>query len=278
MSRLDEITLYCEDEDGRPTGRLLFVALQELAPEIPIARLIAPSPTGSKEDVKVRVRHARRDGVRAFGLRDRDFLERRVVDDFRGKAFRADRGTAEAWPLGRYCIESYLLDPAFLAGALAYRTEAEWGALVTELSAARYWLDLVRATLTDVRWRWTQIERKSPAVGLSTREEAITVLLARHREMVEKVRDMCSADVARAKFESLETDFAEDGPLAHRVDGKRMLHDLEERLVSEGRSAARGLTGMLLLRAERNACPRALLEELRPLLRDVEATYGTRRS
>ncbi len=72
---LADIQLYCEDEERRPTVRLLFVALQTLRGRgVQVAGLLAPRPTGSKEDVKVRVRHARRDRARAVSLRDRDFL------------------------------------------------------------------------------------------------------------------------------------------------------------------------------------------------------------
>lgn len=121
MSEFDEIRLYCEDEERRPTVRLLFLALDALKGDVHIAGAIDPRSTGNKEDVKARVRHARRDRIRAFGVRDRDFLERSLVDEMRQNALHVGP-RVEPWPLSRHAIESYLLDPPFLARVLPSRT------------------------------------------------------------------------------------------------------------------------------------------------------------
>jgi hypothetical protein len=268
MSR-GEIPLYCEDEDRGPTVRLLFITLETLRGRgVRVAEAVAPRPTGSKEDVKVRVRHARRDRVRGVSVRDRDFLERGLVADFRGKALPTSpaRGSAEAWPLSRYSIESYLLDPAFLARFDPRRDEPAWRALVEELAEARQWTDLVRATLVDLRYRIGNAER-SKTDGLFPGREAA---LSRLHELFEETRAAVGAcfagDALQAKFEALEQDFAADGPLFTRVDGKRLLSDLDDRLVREGARRAGGLSGSLLQHAERHGGPEALVADLEPLL------------
>jgi hypothetical protein len=275
MSDLDEICLYCEDEERRPTVRLLFLALEGLKGDIPLAEAIGPRPTGSKEDVKVRVRHARRDKVRAFSVRDRDFLDRSRVDEMRWKALRADWRTAEPWPLSRHAIESYLLDPRFLAQALPSRTEAQWRTLLDEMAEARKWTDLLRAALVDLRWRISRVEWAGTDSLLASRDEALTELSLRFAQTRAAIEAALREPDARAKFESLEKDFAADGPLVHRVDGKRLLKALDERLVQEGSRRAEGLLGFLLTHAERHGCPQALLDDLRPLLVEVGAVHAS---
>jgi hypothetical protein len=268
-----DIRLYCEDEDGGPSARILLSALAALAPEMRIARSIEPLPTGSKEDVKVRVRHARRDRTRAFGVRDRDFLERPLIDELRSQALHTDWKRAEAWPLSRYSIESYLLDPLFLAEALPHRDEAAWRAVLDEMAEARRWLDLTRAALVDVKWRLSKIKWSSAELHVASRDEALAEICSRLGENRASADEAMQEQKAMAKFEALERDFAADGPLFLRVDGKKLLGALDDRLVHEGTRRARGLLGALLTHAERRACPRALLEDLKPLLVGVEAAH-----
>lgn len=274
MSELDEIRLYCEDEERRPTVRLLFLALDALKREVRIAGAIDPRPTGSKEDVKVRVRHARRDRLRAFSVRDRDFLERSLVDDMRRKALHVDWNTAEPWPLSRHAIESYLLDPPFLTQALPSRTEAQWKTLLDHMAEARRWTDLLRATLVDLRWRVSRVEWTGTDAHLTSKDEALAELSSRFAKTKADIETALREPDARTKLESLEKDFAADGPLVHRVDGKRLLKALDEHLVQEGTRRAGGLLEALLTHAERHGCPQVLLDDLRPLLIEVDAIHA----
>src|SRR5262249_41791761 len=150
-------------------------------------------------------------------------LERTHVDDWRKKALHGDARSAEAWPLSRHSIESYLLDPPFLAQALPVRDEAGWRTTLEEMAEARRWTDLLRATLVDLRWRVSRIDWPSTESTFATREETLdhlASLVARSRAAGEAAHE---ASVALDKFASLERDFTTDGPLVHRVDGKKLL-------------------------------------------------------
>ncbi len=213
MSELDEIRLYCEDEERRPTVRLLFLAL--------------------------------------------DALKR------------------EPWPLSRHAIESYLLDPPFLTQALPSRTEVQWKALLDHMAEARRWTDLLRATLVDLRWRVSRVEWTGTDAHLTSKDEALAELSSRFAKTKADIETALREPDARTKLESLEKDFAADGPLVHRVDGKRLLKALDEHLVREGTRRAGGLLEALLTHAERHGCPQVLLDDLRPLLIEVDAIHAT---
>jgi hypothetical protein len=271
MSALDEILLFCEDEENGPTVRVLEVAVQALRREVSLAASIAPRPVGGKSDVKVRMRHTRQVGGCAFGVRDRDFLERNLLDKQRRRALSTDAKSAEAWPLCRHCIESYLIEPAFLASVVPGRTEAEWHDVLEELAAARRWADLVRAALTDARWQMSRLDWPH-ARAVSSREEALAEIAIQCAEMAKVAGEALSEKCVCAKLEALDADFAADGPLALRVDGKELLRALGARLKEEGQEPKAGLLGALLSHAERNACPGPLVNEVRELLLGIQAS------
>jgi len=273
MSQFDEILLFCEDEANRPTVRLLLIAVQELRREVQIAASVEPRPVGGKSDVKVRVRHAREDRKRAFGVRDRDFLERKLLDEQRRRALLIDSKFADAWPLRRHCVESYLIEPAFLASVLG-RTEAEWQGMLDELATARRWPDLVRAALTDVRWQMSRLDWPHASASVSTRDEAFAEISTQCAEMARVAGEALDTGRVRAKLEALELDFTADGPLSLRVDGRGLLKALGARLKQEGREPKAGLLDALLSHAERHGYPRPLLEEVRELLLGIQASLG----
>jgi hypothetical protein len=275
MSDFDEVLLFCEDEARRPTVRLLEVAVQALRREVRMAATVEPRPAGGKSDVKIRVRHARQDKRRAFGVRDRDFLERKLLDDQRRRALSKDAKAAEAWPLGRYCVESYLIDPAFLARVVPGRTEAEWHDLLEDLARARRWADLVRAALTDARWQMSRLDWPHVSASVSTRDEAFAEISIQCAEMARVAGGALNEPRVRERFKLLELDFAADGPLALRVDGKELLKALGARLKGEGQEPKGGLLDALLSHAERHECPRPLLDEVRQLLLGIQASLGS---
>ena len=268
MSRFDDILLFCEDKAQGTTVRLLEFAVQALRRDLPLASSVEPRAVGSKSNVKVRFHFARHDGLRAFAVRDRDFLERSLLDKHRKSAI-APGLNPEAWPLRRHCIESYLIEPAFLAALVPGRTIAEWEALLEELAQARRWLDLTRAALIAARFQMTRLEWPSADLLVSTRDQAVTEIARQCEKMSDVAQSALNESTVCAKLEALEKDFADDGPLAHRVDGRKLLTALGARLSSEGLEPKGGLGPALMGHAERNGCPRPLLDEVRAVLEGI---------
>lgn len=273
MSQFDDIALFCEDLPNRPTARLLVIAVQSLRHELQIAGGVEPLPIGGKSDVKVRVRHAREDRRKAFGVRDRDFLERPLLDKQRSRALLLEPGSAEAWPLRRHCIESYLLDPAYLVSVLG-STEDEWRTMVKELAEERVWTDLVRAALTDARWQISRLDWPHAGASVLTRQDALAEISAQCAEMAGVAGDALNEKRVQDKLDALALDFAADGPLTLRVDGKELLKALGARLRGEGREPKGGLLETLLSHAERHGCPQPLLDEVRELLQGIQISLG----
>lgn len=116
--RREEIALLCEDGDDGRSQRLIEAALQELKKDFHFALAVEPIGIRSKNDVKVRTKFARDDGFRAFGLRDRDFLQRAQLNSYQNVAFHTKAENVEPWPLPRHCIESYLLDDDVLGAGI----------------------------------------------------------------------------------------------------------------------------------------------------------------
>ncbi|EYF02545.1 hypothetical protein [Chondromyces apiculatus] len=280
MSQFDDISLFCEDEPNGPTIRLLAIAVQSLRREVRIATLVEPLPAGGKSDVKVRVRHARVDQKhvragqrRAFGIRDRDFLSRKLLDVQRERALLTDAKAAEAWPLSRHCIESYLLEPSFLVSVLG-QAEAEWNEMLEGLAAERRWLDLGRAVLNDARWRASNSRWPKLSKLISTRGEAVAAISAQCAEMLKDATEALDEKAAFKKFDELDQDFTVDGPLATRVDGKELLNAVGARLREEGREPKGGLGPALLAHADRDGCPALLVGEVRELLLGIQGALG----
>ena len=127
---------------------------------------------GSKSDVQVRSKFARADDYRAFGLRDRDFLRRALVDQNRSQVFHPMPDHVVPWPLPRHCIQSYLLDDDAL-GAVAPRIDvAVIRSAVDQAASARKWNDVAHGALDDCVWRPRKV-RQSMAGGLADRDSAV---------------------------------------------------------------------------------------------------------
>jgi hypothetical protein len=275
--RLEEIALFCEDRAKGRSQQLLEIALQELRKDLPFASDVVPIGISSKDDVQVRAKFARQDRYRAVGLRDRDFLPRDIVDDYRRMAFHADAERIRPWPLQRYCIESYLLDIDVLGPAIPAADPAALQAVVEAAAAARRWLDVARGTFDDLAWRLRRAHRgaiKDRLEWPSDRESALGAV----RDAVDLVRrDFTEAhadDHLVKKLDALDSDMESDGPLRHRVDGRQLVADVERALAS-GQGAIRPPGGLLsaLDKRARAHPPVALLADLRILLENVPGTW-----
>ena len=177
MSEYDEVLLLCEDMGGRPSVRLLEVARQRLVAELPIAASVDIKPVGGESNLRPLVHSEREQKRRAFAVRDRDFLERSLVERFRTEHF-TEAVSVYPWPLSRHCIESYLLDAAFLARALP-GPKLGWAEVVEELARARRWTDIAKATVNDLNWRLREARGSTRGKGDATnRDEAIALVRA----------------------------------------------------------------------------------------------------
>ncbi len=257
--------MFCEDEDGF-SEKLLNVALQELRPTFPAAAAVEAIGAASKNDVKVRIKFARLDKVRAFGVRDRDFLERGLVERAREQAFADTPGTVEPWPLSRHCMESYLLDDDILLPTLPHVAPDELLSIVENLAKGRRWLDVARGTLEDLTFRLRKLERVSIELEARDRDEALRAV----REAAERIRaGMTSAfedDLLAQKLDSLHADVVGEGRPRDRADGKALLGALEAELGKRGLLAGgvvpNGLRRALVHQAHRHP-PAALLADIR---------------
>ena len=111
--------------------------------------------------------------------------------------------------------------------------------LFLQMAAARRWTDLLRATLVDLRWRVSRAEWTSTDAHLTSRDEALAELSSRFAETKAAIETALQEPDARTKFESLEKDFAADGPLVHRVDSKgcsRRLTSTSSRMERDARA------------------------------------------
>lgn len=264
MSAYDEVVLYCEDVAGRPSVRLLELARAHLVGEVPIAASVDIRPFGSEANLRPVVRLEREQGRRAFAVRDRDFLTRALVDGGRAKHFERTTDVAP-WPLSRHCIESYLLEQTFLERALP-DCKVEWAVVLEELARGRRWTDLARATIQDLNWRLRNLRGRRGTAEATSRDEAIALVRAASAGVGPGLTAELTEERFLAKLNELDRDFDADGPLACRVDGRKLLGALEERLGLQGSKG--GLLNALLRHAERRdgGPPSSLVGDVRALL------------
>src|SRR5689334_5108220 len=103
----DEITLVCEGQQRGRDVRWLNLTLSHLAQSFEPSGRVRPVPGGSKADLGATVRGLREvlGTQRVYAIRDRDFL--------RAELLTKDLA-AGVYPLERYCIESYVIEPDVL--------------------------------------------------------------------------------------------------------------------------------------------------------------------
>lgn len=258
MSLLDGITVLCEGIDQGLDVRLLEIVRNALQSDVPVATRINFRPAGSKADLAPMIRAHRqsRNTRLVFAVRDRDFLPRVLVDEHRVKAF-ADADTLP-FPLSRHCLESYLLEPAFVMAALGL---ADVQAQLDVLAAARHWVDVGRAVLDDAGWHVRRV-RLDLAGNPTTEIEARELVRAAVQAYTTHLSDGRALTRAMTKFDDVLADFAQDA-LWCRVDGKELLVALEGQLRSAGKLPRGDLLEHLLRHAEKAGPPAPLMDDLR---------------
>jgi hypothetical protein len=259
VSLLDGITVLCEGIDQGLDVRILELARAELQPQLPIAARVTLRPAGPKNELPSAIQwhRALRNTSRVYALRDRDFLPSALLESRRRQASSHDQRVA--FPLRRHCIESYLVDPAFVAAALSLDKLPD----VEAIAQRRLWLDVSRAVLEEAAYHARERRPRIRAAWPTSEEEA--------REAVRASMSAGAADVsAGATVEQVVgrvAFFAEDfnrDVVWTRVDGKELLRVLETTLqgVLPGGGIIRGLSR----HAETRGAPGALVDELRELL------------
>lgn len=229
MSLYDSVQLFCEGSKGSEDAILLEQARDALERRgHPLAPRVEVVPVGNKDGLKAYLRtfleHLNTPVpiVRAFAIRDRDFLTRAEVTERRAKAARSE----EAWPLSRHSIESYLADPDYLARVLG----VDASSIATELEAlasAQFWSDVVTACRDDLAYRAREPRPKHQ--GASSRDLAVQAL----RDILEAFSARLSGALAVSVEERVDhfaADFQDGEPLWARVHGKDLLGALKSRL------------------------------------------------
>ncbi|HSN97702.1 MAG TPA: hypothetical protein VLS89_05365 [Candidatus Nanopelagicales bacterium] len=273
--RLEDITLFCEDRARGRSQKILEAALQELRGDLPIATSVVPIGVSSKNDVQVQTKFARQQTYRAFSLRDRDFLQRAQLDDYRRHAFHRDHTHVRPWPLARHSIESYLLDDDVLGAAVPTVEVTVLRGIVDEAAAARCWLDAARGTVDDLDWRLRQIGRQPiDEAGVGDREAALDAVRRAAQIRLSSLAEAGADDRLAEKLDALALDMKSDGPLRHRVDGRELVVAVERALSLSyaGELPAGGLLSALDRKA-RERPPAALLADLRAALERMPPSW-----
>ena len=273
MSGYDEVLLFCEDIAGGPSVRLLELARARLQTEFSIALSVSVEAAGSVTNLRPLVDAERRQGRHAFAVRDRDFLERSLVNEQRAAHF-GNAASVHPWPLSRHNIESYLLDPAFLTAAIP-NGNLVWTQVLQESAEARRWTDVARAAINDLNWRLrsARAQNEQGDAEAANRDDAIAVV----RGACVAAEPLLAAELAEerciAKLDAFDRDFSDDGPLPHRVDGRELLKAVVRRL--DANEPRGGLLPALLAHAERTGGPPApLVDDVPVLLEGIQAQAG----
>lgn len=210
----------------------------------PIAREVQILPAGGKGELVAALKSLRSlpdsMGRQFFAIRDRDFLRRQVLDEYRIAALQQVEDP-RSWPLTRHCIESYLLDPEILAAAGV--GEAVIGS-IGQMAKERLCYDAARSAVEvgNVLLRKVRAELVDEPFALRGESDAIAAAKA----SMEKLRSKLASDRVEGLIARMESevrgdiaDFERDGPPAWRVDGKELLqsvakasgiHDLASKL------------------------------------------------
>lgn len=251
--------VYCEGIERGLDVRLLEAARDTLKRSgHPGAAVLDFRPSGSWTIVQQRLAvdreasHSNRAAkVQSVGLRDRDYLPRELVVQHRQQPGK------RAFPLSRYSIESYLLEPALLA-----QDTGSDVAVVHQILSDEAWALRWRAAIDGAvdgynrqhhrdlcRWDGPAPEDEPTAqAGLAAQLEALK------DEVSEKAGHF---DANRALAE-MAADLVNDGPLWTRVEGRRLASQVAQRL-DRGPNLRRILD---LIETGQAAVPQALLADL----------------
>ncbi len=262
MSILTDPVIFCEGRARGADVRLLEAARNALLGSHPIAARVEIRPAGSVGDLGPLLRLYADAPRPVRAIRDRDFLPRSVVEQQRRKVIRP-------FPLGRHCIESYLLDAALVC-PLVDVTGPEYEATRHELARRRLWTDVARGVVA----RYVGRHRLHPRAGegrpddrggtIGAVETALNVFAA---EVETRLEEFVVTDAVDAMRE----DFRRDGPPWTRVDGKALLHALRDTFDPTGArfGSREAFVKRLVDRAERRP-PRALVDDLARLLEHIQ--------
>jgi hypothetical protein len=218
-------------------------------------------PVGNKDGLKAFLKslleHQGKDGVtgRIYAVRDRDFLTKADVAKRRAKAI----SSADAWPLPRYSIESYIADPNYLAQILGVAAST----IVDELDAiaqTQFWTDVVTACREDLAYR-SRLQRPEGQQHAATRDLAIEALNKVIKQFSSQLTEAISVHVEE-RVDHFASDFHNDGPIWTRVHGRTLLGALKLRL-QERKLPVERLSRANLARWE---APAALVSDLEAFL------------
>jgi len=226
-------------------------------------------PAGGKSELrgqlKARSRIHATQPIRIAAIRDRDFL--RAADALAMRAEAVKPGGEQAWPLSRHSIESYLLEPELLESV---GVPAAVAASLPELASHRLWYDLACSSVEVVRLLANR-ERLQIAGSPATIVDRNAAVDAARRATVawqDEVNQLFGHGRAtiEAQVDADAIDFRAD-PLVHRVHGKKLLAEVEKR------SRLSDLGDRLVRHVERNTPPRALADDLRLFLQQLQASF-----
>jgi len=251
----DEIRLFCEGEPRGRDVRWFNLVLSHLAETFEPAAHVKVMPAGSKADLSATVRGARRafNTSLVYAIRDSDFLRTELL---------AKDLNSGVYSLQRHCLESYLVEPRVLEGAL--RSTGMEDKLHT-LAERRFWQDIGRAVLDAHGY-----EMRKSRLHLG---DSLPLTKAQVTEIVRSKIAGFHGDVANMPFnveahvEMFEHDMR-SGPLWTRVNGKELMRSLAEEL---GESALPGgdIEAALFKWCSKNVPPTPFVEEVQRILEAI---------
>jgi len=237
---------------------------EAVAKKVAIARKVDFRPGGSKVNLAPAVADHRRvhSTQLAFAVRDRNFMPAQLLQKNRELALSGK--TPPPYPLRRHCLESYLLEPAFVRTAIGVDIHAKLG----EMVEARRWTDVCRAVHEDVAYRVRE-PRPSTKAKPASEEEAVEAVREALRQYNEKVDASREEIDAAAIVHAFASDFDADGPLWTRLDGKKLMGAIEQWLGNESLLPGGDLKKKLLDHAKLHSVPEPLASEMEELIRRI---------
>lgn len=275
MSVLEDLVLLCEGVAAGPDVRLFEAARHALAGRHRIASAIEVFPASSKADLMPTLRalqSVRGPNCRIVAVRDRDFLTTESLTSMRAGA-QTSPPTA-AYPLARHCLESYLIEPAFVEAAAGYPATAV-ERLLRSTAEVRVWNDVVRAVLEARAFKARKL-RPTTSQGAKDRDTAIERISEALAGWSDDLADIRNTEYVGAEVDAWYAGMAANEPWT-RVDGKELMAALERQLRNLGLpQGGGGLRSHLLRHAEQHVPPEPFVAELSALFTALDARWWPR--